>query len=56
MWNPEEERIIVPRGFGAGWTLNLYQLREQYPPAFYTLIGLTVFWVVWKVRRRLRKH
>jgi len=56
MWNPEEERIVVPRVFGAGWTLNLYRLREQYPPAFYTLIGCTAFWIVWKVRRRLRKR
>lgn len=56
MWNPEEERIIVPRVFGAGWTLNLYRLRERYPPAFYALVGLTVFILARNVGRRLGRR
>jgi hypothetical protein len=29
LWNPEDERIIVPLVFGIGWTLNLYQLKRR---------------------------
>jgi hypothetical protein len=25
-WNPAEPRLVVPRFFGVGWDLNLYQL------------------------------
>lgn len=34
LWNPEDERIWTPRVFGAGWSINLYQLRERYPRIF----------------------
>ncbi|MBU4240888.1 MAG: DUF5808 domain-containing protein [Actinomycetia bacterium] len=47
MWNPEEERIVVPRVFGVGWTLNLYRLREDYPIAFYALVAGTTSLVAW---------
>lgn len=29
IWNPDDERILVPIVFGVGWTLNLYQVRRR---------------------------
>ncbi|MDQ3548100.1 MAG: DUF5808 domain-containing protein [Chloroflexota bacterium] len=29
VWNPDDERIIVPLVFGIGWTLNLHQLKRR---------------------------
>ncbi len=29
VWNPDDERIIVPLVVGIGWTLNLYQLKRR---------------------------
>jgi hypothetical protein len=29
VWNPNDERIIVPQVFGLGWTVNLYQLKRR---------------------------
>jgi Family of unknown function (DUF5808) len=40
MWNPEDERIMVPRTYGIGWTVNLYQLRKRSPLAFYALLAV----------------
>jgi uncharacterized membrane protein len=31
-WNKETERVLVPRCFGMGWTINLYPLVNP-PPA-----------------------
>lgn len=28
MWNPDEDRVISPRVFGVGWTVNLGRLAE----------------------------
>lgn len=55
MWNPEDGRILQPRVFGIGWTLNLYQLREKYPPLFYVLVGVVVIGVLVRVRGLLRR-
>lgn len=41
-WNPEDERIFIPRAFGVGWDINLYRFRERYPALFYTAVGLTI--------------
>lgn len=38
-WNPDEPRIIVPKTFGLGYDLNLYQLRRQRPLLFKLLIA-----------------
>ena len=27
-WNPEDPRLLTPHVFGAGWSLNLYRLKE----------------------------
>ena len=40
MWNPEDERIITPRTSGIGWTVNLYQLKQRSPLAFYALVAV----------------
>jgi hypothetical protein len=29
VWNPQDERIIVPHVIGIGWTVNLYQLKRR---------------------------
>ena len=29
LWNPEDERILVPTVVGLGWTVNLYQLKRR---------------------------
>ncbi|HEX5165975.1 MAG TPA: DUF5808 domain-containing protein [Thermomicrobiales bacterium] len=29
VWNPDDERIIVPHVVGIGWTVNLYQLKRR---------------------------
>jgi len=45
-WNPEDERIFIPRAFGFGWDINFFSLRARYPGAFYGLIVLTVLGTV----------
>jgi uncharacterized membrane protein len=30
LWNPDDERIIVPHVFGIGWTVNAYQIVKQF--------------------------
>jgi Family of unknown function (DUF5808) len=54
MWNPGDERIITPRDFGIGWSLNLYQLRERYPWLFHLLVAAVAIRLVLKVRRFFR--
>lgn len=29
LWNPDDERIIIPAVIGIGWTVNLYQLKRR---------------------------
>jgi hypothetical protein len=29
VWNPRDERIIVPQVIGIGWTINLFQLKRR---------------------------
>lgn len=29
LWNPDDERIMVPHVFGIGWAVNLYQLKRR---------------------------
>jgi uncharacterized membrane protein len=55
MWNPGDERIITPRDFGIGWTLNLYQLRARYPWLFHLLVAAVAIRLILKVRRFLKK-
>lgn len=56
-WNPEDERVFLPRAFGIGWDINLYQLRARYPRMFKALVVLTVAGTLldWAVRYRRRR-
>ncbi len=59
MWNPEDERVIVPRVFGVGWTLNLAQLKKKSAPLFWLVIALyalAVVSVVRSTRKNLRER
>lgn len=29
LWNPDDERLVVPHVWGIGWTVNLYQIRRR---------------------------
>jgi hypothetical protein len=51
MWNPDDERLITPRDFGIGWSVNFYQLHRQYPALFWLL---TVFAAVRIIQRTVR--
>ena len=53
-WNPDETRIVVPRVFGAGWTLNLYQLHRQRPLLFYLLVAGAALRIALGLRKRLK--
>jgi Family of unknown function (DUF5808) len=53
-WNPEDERIFIPRAFGIGWDINLYRLRERYPAVFYVLLSLTILSTVLRCAARIR--
>jgi hypothetical protein len=55
MWNPEDERIITPRDFGIGWTLNLYQLHQKYPQFFYLLIAAVALRIIFRISRFLKR-
>ncbi len=54
-WNPEDERIWIPRAFGIGWDINLYQLRARYPRLFWALVAATAARTVMKWSKRRRK-
>ncbi len=41
MWNPDDPRVVVPRVFGAGWTINFATLREKSRVGFYIALAVT---------------
>ena len=41
MWNPEDPRVITPRVFGAGWTINFATLKERNRTAFVIALAAT---------------
>jgi hypothetical protein len=43
MWNREDPRVITPRVFGAGWTINFAALREKSKVGFAVAIAATAF-------------
>ena len=45
MWNSEDPHVLVPRVFGAGWTVNFATLREKSTPGFY--IALVIFALIY---------
>jgi len=36
-WNEDDPRVIVPKAFGLGFDINLYQLKHRYPRLFIML-------------------
>lgn len=38
-WNPEDERLLVPRPWGVGWVLNFYRARMVLTSLFEGLMG-----------------
>lgn len=56
MWNPGDERIVMPRVFGAGWTLNFYRLRERYPILFYLLVAAAALRIVWGFKKLFKRQ
>ena len=41
MWNPADPRVITPRVFGAGWTINFATLREKSKVGFVIALAAT---------------
>jgi hypothetical protein len=39
-WNPADERLLVPRPLGVGWSLNFFQARALLQRAFEGLMGM----------------
>ena len=40
MWNREDPRIITPRVYGAGWTVNFATLKDRSTPGFVIAVAL----------------
>lgn len=40
MWNPDDPRVLTPRVFGAGWTINLATLREKSTVGFVVALAV----------------
>lgn len=38
-WNPEDERLFLPRPWGVGWAVNLFQARILMTRVFDSLMG-----------------
>ena len=55
-WNPDDERIFMPRAFGIGWDINLYRFRERYPALFYAAVTLTILREVVRLAAFIRRH
>jgi Family of unknown function (DUF5808) len=41
-WNPDDDRIFIPRAFGVGWDINFYRFKERYPALFYAVLSITI--------------
>ena len=46
LWNPRDERFLVPTFFGAGWTLNL----RSAPRHPFQALSVAAF-VLWRMRK-----
>jgi len=55
VWNPEDPRIVVPRVFGAGWTINLATLRKRSKLGFYVVLAVFALIAIQVVRASLWK-
>lgn len=55
MWNPEDPRVITPRVYGAGWTINFATLKEKNKAAFAIALAATALIYLNGIRRLYRK-
>ncbi len=55
MWNPENPQVIVPRVFGAGWTINLGRLKQENIKLFWAVMVLYAIGLV-NTLRAMRKR
>ncbi len=55
VWNPDNPRIVVPRVFGAGWTINLGRLRQENEKLFWIVVALYALGILNTLRRMCRK-
>ena len=55
MWNLDEPRVLVPRVFGIGYTINLATLREKSTLGFYAVLVLYTIMAVNIVRSAKRR-
>jgi len=55
MWNPDDPRVITPRVFGAGWTINFATLREKNRAAFVIALGAFALMYLNGIRRVCKK-
>ncbi len=47
LWNPDDERFLVPTVFGVGWTVNARSVVRHSFQA-----GLLAYLILWRRRRR----
>lgn len=45
-WDPDDDRVIVPKAFGIGWSVNGAALERRSPLAFWAAVGWLTAWVV----------
>jgi hypothetical protein len=55
MWNPDDPRVITPRVFGAGWTINFATLRKKSKVGFVIALAATALIYLNGVRGIYRK-
>jgi hypothetical protein len=54
IWNPDNPQIIVPRVFGAGWTINLGRLKQENIKLFWVVVAVYAVGLV-NILRRIRR-
>ncbi len=59
LWNPSSDRIVVPRAYGVGWTVNFAALKRRAPYVFWAVavlfslrIARRIVELVWRGRKR----
>ncbi len=55
IWNPDNPRIIVPRVFGAGWTINLGRLKQENEILFWAAAAIYAYGLLKLLRRMFGK-
>lgn len=55
MWNPEDPRVITPRVYGAGWTINFATLKEKNQTVFVIALVATALMYLNGIRGLYKK-